>query len=109
MTPGTRERASTRSKAPTDSVSHVSTSVPAAGTPRELVSVTIDPSAIDPEDADMLQDLIVAAVNDALRAYFAVLDTYTLQDLVDRPNALSRALGEGVALPMPRTAKRKSG
>jgi nucleoid-associated protein EbfC len=35
---------------------------------QELVSVTIDPSAIDPEDADMLQDLIVAAVNDALRA-----------------------------------------
>ena len=35
---------------------------------QELVSVTIDPSAIDPDDAEMLQDLIVAAVNDALRA-----------------------------------------
>ncbi len=35
---------------------------------QEVVSVTIDPSAIDPEDAEMLQDLIVAAVNDALRA-----------------------------------------
>ncbi len=35
---------------------------------QELVSVTIDPSAIDPADAEMLQDLIVAAVNDALRA-----------------------------------------
>ena len=35
---------------------------------QEVVSVTIDRSAIDPEDADMLQDLIVAAVNDALRA-----------------------------------------
>ena len=34
----------------------------------ELVGLTIDPSAIDPADADMLQDLIVAAVNDALRA-----------------------------------------
>ena len=33
---------------------------------QELVSVTIDPSAVDPEDVDMLQDLIVAAVNDAL-------------------------------------------
>ena len=33
-----------------------------------LVSVTIDPSAVDPSDVDMLQDLIVAAVNDALRA-----------------------------------------
>jgi nucleoid-associated protein EbfC len=35
---------------------------------QELVSVTIDPSAVDPADVDMLQDLIVAAVNDALRA-----------------------------------------
>lgn len=34
---------------------------------QELVSVTIDPSAVDPADVDMLQDLIVAAVNDALR------------------------------------------
>ncbi|MGA3030994.1 MAG: YbaB/EbfC family nucleoid-associated protein [Candidatus Limnocylindrales bacterium] len=35
---------------------------------QKLVSVTIDPSAVDPADVDMLQDLIVAAVNDALRA-----------------------------------------
>jgi DNA-binding YbaB/EbfC family protein len=35
---------------------------------QELVSVTIDPSAVDPSDVEMLQDLIVAAVNDALRA-----------------------------------------
>ena len=35
---------------------------------QELVSVTIDPSAVDPEDVDMLQDLVVAAVNDARRA-----------------------------------------
>ena len=33
---------------------------------QELVSVTIDPAAVDPADVDMLQDLIVAAVNDAL-------------------------------------------
>ena len=33
---------------------------------QELVSVTIDPSAVDPDDVDMLQDLVVAAVNDAL-------------------------------------------
>jgi len=33
---------------------------------QELVSVTIDPSAVDPADVDMLQDLIVAAINDAL-------------------------------------------
>jgi hypothetical protein len=35
---------------------------------QELVSITIDPSAVDPSDVDMLQDLIVAAVNDAIRA-----------------------------------------
>ena len=33
---------------------------------QELVSIAIDPSAVDPSDVDMLQDLIVAAVNDAL-------------------------------------------
>jgi hypothetical protein len=35
---------------------------------QELVSVTIDPSAVDPTDVEMLQDLVIAAVNDALRA-----------------------------------------
>lgn len=35
---------------------------------QELVSVTIDRAAVDPADVDMLQDLVVAAVNDALRA-----------------------------------------
>ena len=35
---------------------------------QELVSVTIDPSAVDPSDVEMLQDLVVAAVNDAIRA-----------------------------------------
>ena len=34
---------------------------------QEVVSVTIDPSAVDPEDVEMHQDLVVAAVNDALR------------------------------------------
>ena len=35
---------------------------------QELVSVVIDPSAVDPADVEMLQDLVVAAVNDALRS-----------------------------------------
>ena len=34
---------------------------------QELVSVRIDPSVVDPDDVDMLQDLVTAAVNDALR------------------------------------------
>ena len=32
-----------------------------------LVSLTIDPEAVDPEDVEMLQDMITAAVNEALR------------------------------------------
>lgn len=34
---------------------------------RELASLTIDPQAVDPEDVEMLQDLVLAAVNEALR------------------------------------------
>lgn len=34
---------------------------------QEVVSLKIDPQVVDPEDIDMLQDLVVAAVNDALR------------------------------------------
>jgi len=32
-----------------------------------LRSITIDPEAVDPEDVDLLQDMVQAAVNDALR------------------------------------------
>jgi len=34
---------------------------------RELSALTIEPDAVDPADVEMLQDLIVAAVNEALR------------------------------------------
>jgi len=34
----------------------------------ELRALTIDPEAVDPEDVEMLQDMIVAAVNEAMRA-----------------------------------------
>ena len=34
----------------------------------ELKELTIDPDAVDPEDVEMLQDMIVAAVNEALRS-----------------------------------------
>ena len=33
----------------------------------EVVSLTIDPEAVDPEDVEMLQDMVVAAVNEAMR------------------------------------------
>jgi DNA-binding YbaB/EbfC family protein len=35
---------------------------------QSLVSVTIDPSAVDADDVEMLQDLVTAAVNEALDA-----------------------------------------
>ena len=34
---------------------------------KELLSVTSKPEAVDPEDVEMLQDLVVSAVNEALR------------------------------------------
>ena len=35
---------------------------------RELKALEIDPEAVDPDDVEMLQDLIVAAVNEAMRS-----------------------------------------
>ena len=35
---------------------------------RELKALEIDPDAVDPDDVEMLEDLIVAAVNEAMRA-----------------------------------------
>ena len=33
-----------------------------------LKALTIDPEAVDPEDVEMLQDMVIAAVNEAIRA-----------------------------------------
>jgi hypothetical protein len=42
---------------------------------QEVTGIAIDPAAIDPDDLDMLQDLVVAAVNDALRAARELAET----------------------------------
>lgn len=34
----------------------------------QIKSITIDPSAVDPDDVEMLQDMITAAVNEAVRS-----------------------------------------
>ena len=34
----------------------------------ELVSMEINPEAVDPDDVEMLQDMVIAAVNEAMRA-----------------------------------------
>jgi nucleoid-associated protein EbfC len=34
----------------------------------EVKSIKIDPQAVDPDDVELLQDMVLAAVNEALRA-----------------------------------------
>ncbi len=41
---------------------------------QEIRKVTINPEAVDPDDVDMLQDLVVAAVNEALQKGKALAD-----------------------------------
>ncbi len=41
---------------------------------QELLAIVIDPSAVDPDDVEMLQDLVLAAANDALRASHALAE-----------------------------------
>ncbi len=41
-------------------------SVKASGA-KEILSLSIDPAVVDPQDVDMLQDLVLAAVNEALK------------------------------------------
>jgi DNA-binding YbaB/EbfC family protein len=42
---------------------------------QELLSIAIDPSAVDPSDVEMLQDLVLTAVNDALKASRELAET----------------------------------
>ena len=42
---------------------------------KQLRAVKIDPEALDPEDPEMLQDLILAAVNEATRKVDEALQT----------------------------------
>ena len=35
---------------------------------QELKSITIDPEAVDPEDVELLQDMVLAAVNEGMRS-----------------------------------------
>jgi nucleoid-associated protein EbfC len=34
----------------------------------QIQSITIDPAAVDPDDVEMLQDMVTAAVNEAVRS-----------------------------------------
>ena len=35
---------------------------------KEVTKIKIDPEAVDPDDVEMLQDMVIAAVNEAMRA-----------------------------------------
>jgi DNA-binding YbaB/EbfC family protein len=41
----------------------------------EIVGITFDPKAIDPDDPEMLADLVLAAVNEALRSAHALMES----------------------------------
>ena len=41
----------------------------------EVVSIAIDPKAIDPDDPELLSDLVLAAVNEALRSARALMES----------------------------------
>ncbi len=41
---------------------------------QDVLSISIDPEVVDPDDVEMLQDLIMAAVNDALSKAKAMMN-----------------------------------
>ena len=54
----------------------------------QVVGVTIDPEAVDPDDVEMLQDMVVAAVNEAMRIAEA--------DAADSMSRITGGLGLGM-------------
>jgi len=61
---------------------------------QSLVSITIDPSAVDADDVEMLQDLVTAAVNEALRQVEELAASKMGGGMGDMdPNSMLEALG----------------
>ena len=58
----------------------------------ELKSLQIEPDAVDPEDVEMLQDMVMAAVNEALRQAMELQSKATGAGGMD-PSAALDALG----------------
>jgi len=57
----------------------------------ELLDIKIDPEAVDPEDVELLQDMVQAAVSEAMRS---------AQELAaSKMNAATGGLGGGLGLP----------
>ena len=49
-----------------------------------IKDITIDPDAVDPEDAEMLSDMVLAAVNEAIRSAQELSVSYTHLDVYKR-------------------------
>ena len=47
----------------------------AGGEAVKVVSLTLSPDAVDPEDVEMLQDMIVTAINDAMKKVDAMTES----------------------------------
>ena len=59
-----------------------------------IESITIDPDAVDPEDVEMLQDLVTAAVDEALRQVEELAASKMGGGMGDLdPNSMLEALG----------------
>ncbi|GFM38570.1 YbaB/EbfC family nucleoid-associated protein [Desulfovibrio psychrotolerans] len=41
---------------------------------QDILSIKIDPAAVDPSDVDMLQDLVLTAINEAIRQSKAMVE-----------------------------------
>ena len=42
---------------------------------KNIVSLTLSPDAVDPEDVEMLQDMIMTAINDAMKKVDAMTES----------------------------------
>ena len=61
----------------------------------ELKSLAIDPDAVDPEDVEMLQDMVMAAINEALRQAMELQASSTGVGGMDPASALDALGGLG--------------
>jgi DNA-binding YbaB/EbfC family protein len=57
----------------------------------EVVGLTINPEAVDPDDVEMLQDLVIAAVNEALRQMTELEE--------NEMNSITGGFGGGLGIP----------
>ena len=59
---------------------------------KEGVSVKLSPNAVDPDDIEMLEDLIAAAVNESFRQ----MEADNTENMSKRTGGLGGALGGGL-------------